>query len=67
LRWLSSMAWWAGDRAAAERDAAEAIAVLEPAGDRPLLALALRTCANTLGCWLPGEVPEPDQGLDAVA
>ena len=29
--------------------------------------LDLRTCANTLGCWLPGEVPEPDQGLDAVA
>src|SRR4029453_19462037 len=27
----------------------------------------LRTCANTLGCWLPGEVPEPDQGLNAVA
>ena len=41
LRWLSRMAWWAGDRAAAERAAAEAIAVLEPAGDRRLLALAL--------------------------
>jgi hypothetical protein len=27
----------------------------------------LRTCANTLGCWLPGEVPEPDQGLNTVA
>jgi hypothetical protein len=35
------MAWWAGDRAAAERAAKEAIAVLEPAGDRRLLALAL--------------------------
>src|SRR6266511_931099 len=28
---------------------------------------SLRTCANTLGCWLSGEVPEPGQGLDAVA
>src|SRR5687768_12684436 len=28
---------------------------------------SLRTCANTLGCWLPGEVPEPGQGLNAVA
>jgi DNA-binding CsgD family transcriptional regulator len=35
------MQWWAGDRAAAEEAAAEAIAVLEPAGDRRLLALAL--------------------------
>ena len=33
--------YWAGDRAAAERSAAEAIAVLEAAGDRRLLALAL--------------------------
>ena len=41
LRWLSRMAWWAGDRAAAEHAAVEAIAVLEPAGDRRLLALAL--------------------------
>ena len=41
LRWLSRMQYWAGDRAAAERSAAEAIAVLEAAGDRRLLALAL--------------------------
>jgi DNA-binding CsgD family transcriptional regulator/energy-coupling factor transporter ATP-binding protein EcfA2 len=41
LRWLSRMQWWAGDRAAAEQAGAEAIAVLEPAGDRRLLALAL--------------------------
>jgi DNA-binding CsgD family transcriptional regulator/energy-coupling factor transporter ATP-binding protein EcfA2 len=41
LRWLSRMAWWAGDRAAAEQAAAEAIVVLEAAGDRRLLALAL--------------------------
>jgi DNA-binding CsgD family transcriptional regulator len=41
LRWLSRMQWWAGDRAAAERSATEAIAVLEVAGDRRLLALAL--------------------------
>src|SRR5215212_10629362 len=27
----------------------------------------LRTCANTLACWLPGEVPEPDKGPNAVA
>jgi hypothetical protein len=40
-RWLSRMHWWAGDRAAAEQAAAEAIAVLEPAGERRLLALAL--------------------------
>jgi len=41
LRWLSRMAWWAGDRATAEHAATEAIAVLEPTGDRRLLALAL--------------------------
>ena len=41
LRWWSRMQYWAGDRAAAERSAAEAIAVLEAAGDRRLLALAL--------------------------
>jgi DNA-binding CsgD family transcriptional regulator/energy-coupling factor transporter ATP-binding protein EcfA2 len=41
LRWLSRMQWWAGDRTAAEHAAAEAIAVLEPTGDRRLLALAL--------------------------
>ncbi len=41
LRWLSRMHWWTGDRTAAEHAAAEAIAVLEPAGDRRLLALAL--------------------------
>jgi DNA-binding CsgD family transcriptional regulator/energy-coupling factor transporter ATP-binding protein EcfA2 len=46
LRWLSRMQWWAGDRAAAERAAAEAIAVLEPAGDRRLLALALSNQAQ---------------------
>jgi DNA-binding CsgD family transcriptional regulator/energy-coupling factor transporter ATP-binding protein EcfA2 len=41
LRWLSRMQYWAGDRAAAERSGAEAIAVLEATGDRRLLALAL--------------------------
>ena len=46
LRWLSRMAWWGGDRAGAEQAAAEAIAVLEPAGDRRLLALALSNQAQ---------------------
>ena len=46
LRWLSRMQWWAGDRAAAEHAATEAIAVLEPAGDRRLLALALSNQAH---------------------
>lgn len=41
LRWLSRMSWWAGDRPAAERAAAEASAVLETAGEQRLLALAL--------------------------
>ena len=46
LRWLSRMQYWAGDRAAAERSAAEAIAVVEAAGDRRLLALALSNQAQ---------------------
>jgi DNA-binding CsgD family transcriptional regulator/energy-coupling factor transporter ATP-binding protein EcfA2 len=46
LRWLSRMQWWAGDRAAAERAATEAVAVLEPAGDPRLLALALSNQAQ---------------------
>jgi hypothetical protein len=37
------------------------------AAGRPPTSASLRTCANTLGCWLPGEVPEPDQGLNTVA
>lgn len=41
LCWLSRMYWWAGNRTAAEQAAAEAIAVLEPADDKQLLALAL--------------------------
>ena len=46
LRWLSRMQYWAGDRAAAEQAAAEAIVVLEAAGDRRLLALALSNQAQ---------------------
>jgi DNA-binding CsgD family transcriptional regulator/tetratricopeptide (TPR) repeat protein len=46
LRWLSRMRWWAGDRPAAETDAAEAIAVLERAGERRPLALALSNQAQ---------------------
>ena len=41
LRWLSRMYWWAGQRAAAEQAGLEAVAVLEQADDRRLLALAL--------------------------
>jgi hypothetical protein len=41
LRWLSRMYWWAGSRANAERAAAEAIEVLEDAGDAHALAFAL--------------------------
>jgi DNA-binding CsgD family transcriptional regulator len=40
LRWLSRITWLQGDRPAAERTAAEAIAVLTEAGDDRLLALA---------------------------
>jgi DNA-binding CsgD family transcriptional regulator len=40
LRWLSRIAWWSGDRPAAEAAAEEAVAVLEEAGDTGLLALA---------------------------
>ena len=46
LRWLSRMHRAAGERAAAERSGAEAIAVLEAAGDRRLLALALSNQAQ---------------------
>ena len=41
LRWLSRMYWWTGARAAAEAHGAEAVAVLEPAGDEQALAFAL--------------------------
>jgi DNA-binding CsgD family transcriptional regulator/tetratricopeptide (TPR) repeat protein/energy-coupling factor transporter ATP-binding protein EcfA2 len=41
LRWLSRMHWWAGNRPAAEAGAAEAIEILERAGDRHALAMAL--------------------------
>ncbi|WP_127792173.1 AAA family ATPase [Agromyces sp. LHK192] len=41
LRWLSRFAWFAGDRAGAERAASEASAVLEHAGDTGLYAMAL--------------------------
>src|SRR5690606_18309086 len=40
LRWLSRMHWWAGDRAAAEATAAEAVAALAASGDTRRLALA---------------------------
>jgi DNA-binding CsgD family transcriptional regulator/tetratricopeptide (TPR) repeat protein len=40
LRWLSRTQWLCGHRAAAERAGADAIAVLENAGDRRLLAMA---------------------------
>jgi DNA-binding CsgD family transcriptional regulator/tetratricopeptide (TPR) repeat protein len=41
LRWLSRIWWMAGDRKNAEQAGREAIGVLERAGDRRLLALAL--------------------------
>jgi DNA-binding CsgD family transcriptional regulator/tetratricopeptide (TPR) repeat protein len=41
LRWLSRIWWMAGDRTNAEQAGREAIGVLERAGDRRLLALAL--------------------------
>jgi DNA-binding CsgD family transcriptional regulator/tetratricopeptide (TPR) repeat protein len=41
LRWLSRVHWWAGARAQAEARADEAVEVLESAGDRPALAMAL--------------------------
>jgi DNA-binding CsgD family transcriptional regulator len=41
LRWLSRMRWWSGDRPAAEASAAEAIEVMESAGEVRGLALAL--------------------------
>lgn len=40
LRWLSRMHWWAGDRAAAEHSAAEAIVTADATGDPELRALA---------------------------
>jgi DNA-binding CsgD family transcriptional regulator/tetratricopeptide (TPR) repeat protein len=46
LRWLSRLYWWAGERADAERAALEAIAVLEDAGDQPLLAFAYSNLAG---------------------
>jgi DNA-binding CsgD family transcriptional regulator/energy-coupling factor transporter ATP-binding protein EcfA2 len=46
LRWLSRMFWWTGDRVAADRTAAEALAVSEDAGDTWLLAFALTNQAT---------------------
>ena len=63
LRWLSRMQYWAGDRAAAERSAAEAIAVLEAAGDRRLLALALSN-QSQLTCW-PSAPPTVSRSASA--
>lgn len=40
LRWLSRLSWSSGHRTEAERYAAEAVAVLEPAGESPELAMA---------------------------
>jgi DNA-binding CsgD family transcriptional regulator/tetratricopeptide (TPR) repeat protein len=48
LRWLSRMAWMAGDRAGSERAGREAVDVLEPAGDAGLLALALSNRSQLL-------------------
>ncbi len=48
LRWLSRMRWWAGDRPGAEESAAQAIAVLEPAGDEESLAMALSNQSQLL-------------------
>ena len=41
LRWLSRISWWCGDRAGADASGEEAVTVLEQAGDRRELALAL--------------------------
>src|SRR5262249_6989708 len=46
LRWLSRIQWWAGWRELAERSAAEAIEVLESAGDDRALAFALSNLAQ---------------------
>jgi DNA-binding CsgD family transcriptional regulator len=40
LRWLSRVEWWCGHRPAADRAGAEAITVLENAGDSRVLAMA---------------------------
>jgi hypothetical protein len=46
LRWLSRLAWVSGARADAERYAADAVAVLEPLGPGPELAMAYSTLAQ---------------------
>jgi len=46
LRWLSRFAWASGARRDAERYAAEAVAVLEPLGTGPELAMAYSTLAQ---------------------
>ncbi|MFI6679654.1 AAA family ATPase [Kribbella sp. NPDC050470] len=48
LRWLSRMHWWNGDRVHAEQAAQEAIEVLERAGNRRLLAMALSNRSQLL-------------------
>jgi DNA-binding CsgD family transcriptional regulator/tetratricopeptide (TPR) repeat protein len=54
LRWLTRIAWWAGDRALAEECASEAIEVLTGAGDDRALAFALSNRSQLLalaGRW----------------
>jgi len=46
LRWLSHLCWWAGDPDAANAAADEALAVLGPAGDDDLLAMAFSNKAQ---------------------
>lgn len=47
LRWLARMQWWAGDREEAVQAVREAVQVLEWAGDKRQLALAL-SCQSQL-------------------
>ena len=56
LRWLSRIAWMAGDRAGADQASREAIEVLEQAGDNRLLALALSNESQL--CMLAHRLPE---------
>jgi DNA-binding CsgD family transcriptional regulator/tetratricopeptide (TPR) repeat protein len=46
LRWLSRLAWFTGRREAADRYAAEAVAVLDPLPPGPELAMAYSNCAQ---------------------
>jgi DNA-binding CsgD family transcriptional regulator/tetratricopeptide (TPR) repeat protein len=46
LRWLSRICWWGGDPDGAAAAADEAVAVLTPAGDDALLAMALSNQAQ---------------------